>query len=87
MTLAFGTLALVATLADTIRLFLRVGDHSWLALFQWGVWVVWLCVPLAWAIRGLNRPKPLDPLPYLVFGYGTAGFALRVAELCLAHGR
>jgi hypothetical protein len=34
----------------------------------------------------INRPKPVDPTPYLVFGYGTAGFALRIAEVCL-HSR
>ena len=86
MVLTFGLLGLIATMAETIRLFLRAGDHSFLALFQWGTWVVWLFVPLAWTIRELNRPRPLDPMPYLVFGYGTAGFALRVAELCL-HSR
>jgi hypothetical protein len=86
MVLAFGTLALIATLADTVRMFLQAGDQSWLALLQWGVWMVWLLVPLAWTIRELNRPKPLDPVPYLVFGYGTAGFALRIAALCL-HSR
>ena len=42
-------------------------------------------VPLAWAIRDLGRPKGLDPWPYLIFGYGTVGFALRVAALCLPH--
>lgn len=85
MVLTFGVLGLITTMSDTIRLFLRAGDHSSLALFQWGVWVVWLFVPLAWTIRELNRPKPLDPVPYLIFGYVTAGFALRVAELCLPH--
>ena len=85
LVLTFGVLALITTMADTIRLFLRTDDHSWLALFQWGLWVVWLIVPLAWTIRELGRPKGLDPWPYLIFGYGTAGFALRVAGLCLPH--
>ena len=86
LVLTFGVVALIVTLVDTIRLFLRAGNHSWLALFQWGGWVVWLFVPLAWTIREINRPKPIDPTPYLVFGYGTAGFALRIAEVCL-HSR
>ena len=84
--LTFGIVALIVTMADTIRLFLRAGDYSALALFQWGAWAVWLLVPFAWAIREINRPKPVDPTPYLVFGYGTAGFALRIAEVCL-HSR
>jgi hypothetical protein len=84
--LTFGIVALTVTMADTIRLFLRAGDYSGLALFQWGAWAVWLLVPFAWTIREINRPKPLDPTPYLVFGYGTAGFALRIAQVCL-HSR
>ena len=83
LVLTFGILGLIATMADTVRLFLRAEDHSWLALFQWGVWGVWLFVPLAWTIREFNRPKPVDPVPYLIFGYATAGFALRIAKVCL----
>lgn len=85
-----GALALVATLADSIRLFANAGDRSALALAAWAIWALALVGPLGLAVQERRRKTPLPPSEaawkYLVLGYGLAIFALRVIEVCLGRG-
>jgi hypothetical protein len=86
-----GALGLAATLAETVRLFIRSGSASYAfpALAVWVMWAAGLVAPLAWAIRERRRTTPAPPdeiaKNYLVVGYGLAILALGVVEVCLSR--
>jgi len=93
----YGGLGLLATGADTVRLFAKAEDHSPVALLVWALWGLALVAPLAWVARQQVRARALGPdlapavrdelsrsaAGALLLGYGLAVFALRVVELCL----
>jgi hypothetical protein len=88
--MAFGALALIVTLADTARLFVKAGERSDLALFTWALWAVALVGPLAMAAKERRRKTAVPPREaawqYLLLGYGLAIFALRVIEVACRTG-
>jgi hypothetical protein len=77
-----GALALVVSMADTARLFVRAGNYAFPAIAIWSIWTLGLTAPLIWAWREpMSRRDAARN--YLVLGYGTAILALRVVETCL----
>ena len=84
-----GACALVVTLADTLRLFVKLGDWSPVAVAAWAFWAVALFGPWAVALRVRRRASvPSDEAgwTYVLLGYGLAIFALRVIETCRGRG-
>ena len=54
----FGAAALVVTMSDTVRLFLKTGPQTAYASLFWAVWAIALVMPLVWVWRPIVWSGP-----------------------------